>query len=60
MPQRVLCDDCGEILYEGDDLKSPEEIHQMYNGKCPKCGRKLSLMPRKVKILPAKNVMKKL
>lgn len=54
MPQRVLCDGCGEIIYEGDDLKSPEEIHQMCGGKCPKCGRKLSLMPRKVKILPMK------
>jgi len=52
MPQQVLCDECGEVLYQGSDLKSPEEIHLMYNGKCPKCGRKLSLIPQKIKVLP--------
>lgn len=52
-PQQVLCDKCGEILYQGNELKSPEEIHQMYNGTCPKCGRKLSLVPQKVRVLPA-------
>lgn len=54
LPQQVLCDECGEILYQGSELKSPEEIHQMYNGRCPKCGRKLSLIPKKIKVLPAK------
>jgi DNA-directed RNA polymerase subunit RPC12/RpoP len=54
MPQQVLCDGCGEILYQGDDLKSPEEIYQMYNGVCPKCGRKLLLIPQKVKVLPVR------
>jgi len=50
LPQRVNCDGCGAILYEGDELKSPEEILQMYNGKCPKCGRSLSLTPKKIEI----------
>ena len=59
MPQQVLCDGCGEILYQGDDLKSPEEIHEMYNGRCPKCGRTLSLMPQKVKFLPIRRKIKK-
>jgi predicted nucleic acid-binding Zn-ribbon protein len=36
-----LCEKCGAILYEGMDLKPPYEIVKRYNGKCPKCGRKL-------------------
>lgn len=56
MPQRVICEGCGEILYEGKDIKSPEEIHQMHDGKCPKCGRRLSLIPHKVEVLPAKRL----
>ncbi|MEM2669253.1 MAG: hypothetical protein QW341_00785 [Candidatus Bathyarchaeia archaeon] len=54
MPQRVLCDGCGEILYQGYDIKSPEEIYEMYSGRCPKCGRKLSLMPQKIEVLPVR------
>ena len=56
MPQRVECDECGAILYEGDELKSPEEILQMHNGKCPKCGRSLSLTPKKIEIRAASDV----
>lgn len=59
MPQQVLCDECGEVLYQGSDLKSPEEIHLMYNGRCPKCGRKLSLIPQKIKVLPVGSTSKR-
>jgi len=52
MPQRVLCNGCGGVLYQGNDLKSPEEIYEMHNGRCPNCGRKLLLMPQKIEILP--------
>lgn len=54
MPQQVLCDGCGEILYQGYDIKSPEEIYEVHGGRCPKCGRKLSLMPQKIDILPVR------
>gem|GEM_PF-1002168 len=54
MPQQVLCDGCGEVLYQGYEIRSPEEIYEMYSGKCPKCGRKLSLMPQKIDVLPLK------
>ena len=54
MPQRVICENCGEVLYEGEDLKPPEEIVQQYNGKCPKCGKKLSILPKSVEVRPAK------
>ncbi|MEM1659759.1 MAG: hypothetical protein QXR17_01225 [Candidatus Bathyarchaeia archaeon] len=53
MPQRVFCHECGHLLYEGEELKLPDEILQQYNGKCPKCSRKLSYIPIKVDIEPA-------
>ncbi len=53
MPQQVKCNKCGTLLYRGEELKSPEEILQTYNGKCPKCGRRLSLMPQNVEVKPA-------
>jgi hypothetical protein len=30
------------VLYEGDILKSPQDIIKKYDGKCPKCNRKLN------------------
>ncbi|UCH70525.1 MAG: hypothetical protein JSV29_00645 [Candidatus Bathyarchaeota archaeon] len=50
MPQRVICEQCGAILYEGVDLRPPDEIIQEYDGKCPKCGRKLSYTPKEVEV----------
>jgi len=52
MPQRVICHGCSHVLYEGNELKPPDEIIQQYNGNCPKCGRKLSLMPLEVEVKP--------
>ncbi|MEM0313556.1 MAG: hypothetical protein QW056_00465 [Candidatus Bathyarchaeia archaeon] len=54
MPQRVTCNQCGHLLYEGVDLKPPDEIISKYDGKCPKCGRKLALIPVNVDIKPCK------
>ena len=54
MPQRVICHGCNYVLYEGPDLKPPDEILQSYNGKCPKCGKKLSLLPIDVEVKPYK------
>lgn len=54
MPQKVLCQECGCMLYEGEDLKPPDEIIQKHNGKCPKCGRKLSFIPQNVEVKPIK------
>jgi len=36
-------------------LKSPEEILQMYNGRCPECGRELSLTPKKIEVKASSN-----
>ncbi|MDH5441923.1 MAG: hypothetical protein OEY31_15080 [Candidatus Bathyarchaeota archaeon] len=54
MPQKVVCHQCETILYEGTDLRTPDEIIQMHNGKCPKCGRKLYIIPRNVEVKPAR------
>jgi Zn/Cd-binding protein ZinT len=42
MPLKLTCHKCNYVLYEGDILKSPSDIINKYNGKCPKCNRKLS------------------
>jgi len=31
MPQLVNCHKCGAVLYQGEELKSPEEILQMHD-----------------------------
>jgi len=53
VPQRVVCQKCGFLLYAGAELKPPDEILQQYSGKCPKCGKKLALVPLDVEVKPA-------
>jgi len=52
VPQRVACQGCGHILYAGAELRPPDEIISEHEGKCPKCGKKLSLVPANVDIKP--------
>ncbi|MGD2141975.1 MAG: hypothetical protein PVH79_00675 [Candidatus Bathyarchaeota archaeon] len=52
MPQRVTCAECNELLYEGDILKSPQDIIKKYDGRCPKCNRKLNFDSTGVSITP--------
>ncbi|MCJ7561170.1 hypothetical protein MUO79_11255 [Candidatus Bathyarchaeota archaeon] len=52
MPQRVICHGCNHVLYEGAELRPPDEVLQQYDGKCPKCGKKLSLVPIDVEVKP--------
>lgn len=54
MPQSVICHECRQVLYNGKDLKPPDEIIQKHDGNCPKCGKKLSLLPIDVEIKPFK------
>ena len=54
VPQRVICSGCNHILYEGPDLKPPDEVLQQHDGKCPKCGKKLSLLPIDVEVKPVR------
>jgi ribosomal protein S27AE len=53
VPQRVVCQQCGYVLYDGAELKPPDEIIQQYYGKCPNCGKKLALVPLDVEVKPA-------
>lgn len=52
MPQKVVCSECGQTLYEGDILKSPQDIIKKYDGRCPKCNRKLGVETKSVSIYP--------
>ena len=52
LPQRVVCDACGTVLYEGKELKPPDEILQTHNGVCPNCQRKLAPVPIAVDVTP--------
>jgi DNA-directed RNA polymerase subunit RPC12/RpoP len=42
MPQRIICSECSYSLYEGDILRSPQDIMKKYGGRCPRCNKKLS------------------
>ncbi|MCW4050572.1 MAG: endonuclease Q family protein [Candidatus Bathyarchaeota archaeon] len=52
MPQKINCRECGEVLYEGDLLKSPQDVIKKFEGVCPKCKKELSFMTNAVKVQP--------
>ncbi len=58
MPLRAFCHKCGAVLYEGVEIKAPNEIISEYDGKCPKCGRKLSFIPKIAEIRAATDINK--
>jgi predicted RNA-binding Zn-ribbon protein involved in translation (DUF1610 family) len=53
VPQKVICEKCGFVLYAGTELKPPDEIIQMHEGKCPECGNEISFIPKKVEVTAA-------
>jgi len=50
MPEVIRCSNCGVVLYRGDELTNPKEVIKRYNFRCPKCGRKLEVPPKEIKI----------
>ncbi|MEM4977319.1 MAG: hypothetical protein QXT64_08355 [Desulfurococcaceae archaeon] len=38
---RYICGKCGFVLYESRCAVEPEKIIAMYDGVCPRCGKKL-------------------
>lgn len=52
MPQRVICHECGDVLYEGVEIKAPDEIISEYDGKCPNCRKTLSSIPKNFEVKP--------
>ena len=59
MPQRVTCSECSHLLYEGDILKSPQDIVKKYDGRCPNCGKKLDFSTKGLSIYPCEEPAKK-
>ncbi len=55
MPERILCKECDEVLYEGDLLKSPHDVIKKYDEKCPKCGADLSFNAGEIIVEPNEN-----
>jgi len=52
VPQLVICQKCGAVLYEGVELKTPYDIIEGYDGKCSNCGKKLSYIPIAAEVRP--------
>jgi len=55
LPQKVTCSECNYLLYEGDILRSPQDIMKKYDGRCPNCNRKLGFTGEGVSILPCED-----
>jgi NAD-dependent SIR2 family protein deacetylase len=54
LPQKTVCRSCKEVLYEGELLKSPQDIIKKHEGKCPKCKKELKFTTEGVEIHPGK------
>lgn len=52
MTLTVHCDKCRAVLYEGEQLKPPYEIIGSHDGRCPKCSRRLTTIPRSFEVRP--------
>ena len=50
MPQRIICSKCGDVLYEGDLLKSVQDVIKKFEGRCPSCGKELDFEVDKIYI----------
>jgi hypothetical protein len=52
LPQKIVCRSCKEVLYEGELLKSPQDVIKKYEGKCPKCKKELKFSTEGVEVHP--------
>jgi ribosomal protein S27E len=48
MPQKVICEECGKILYSNMEPKPPVDIIKTLDGKCPQCGKTLVFDSKKI------------
>ena len=48
MALRLVCHECGKILYEGRDMIPIYMLRKRTEEKCPSCNRKLSIEPLKI------------
>lgn len=56
MPQEIICSGCGYVLYEGEILRTPQDIIRKYEGKCPNCGKELDSEVMKIDITSSEEV----
>ena len=52
LPQKAMCSECGFILYEGDLLKTPNDIMRKFEDRCPECRRRLIFSMDRISITP--------
>ncbi len=52
LPQKIICSSCKEVLYEGELLKSPQDVIKKFEGKCPKCKKELKFSTEGVDVHP--------
>jgi len=52
LPQKIVCASCKEVLYEGELLKSPQDVIKKYEGRCPKCKKDLKFKTEGVDVHP--------
>jgi hypothetical protein len=41
MPLIIICKECNEVLYQGDLLKSPQDVIKKFERRCPGCNVEL-------------------
>ncbi len=49
MPEKIVCKNCGYVLYEGLDLIPPIEVFKRVNGRCPSCNAPLLQAPADIR-----------
>lgn len=52
LPQKIICATCKEVLYEGELLKSPQDVIKKFEGRCPKCKKDLKFKTESVDVHP--------
>jgi len=52
LPQKIVCSGCNEVLYEGELLKSPQDVIKKYEGHCPKCKKEMKFSTDGVVVTP--------
>lgn len=46
----IVCNGCGNVLYDGVDIIPFYKLRQEIDNKCPKCKRKLAIRPITVEL----------
>jgi hypothetical protein len=50
VPQKIICEGCGNILFKDIKLRPPQELIHELNGKCPYCDKELIFNSDKLEI----------